>query len=183
MSASAPPPPDAGAPAYNRETYLMEQFKAIAQRYEISDYFAQRLKQLEGFEIVLILDDSGSMNTPLQNQAGGPFAPSMTRWDELKGTVGIIVDIAAIMDKDGLDVYFLVNNNGQGPHAQTQMGRQEDHTMIRTSPHLSLSLPLFFSEPFHSPQCDLLLSVGCGLRSAAFGSDTDHTGITTCVVI
>lgn len=79
----------------------MDQFKAIAARYEISDYFAQKLKQLEGWEIVLILDDSGSMNTPLAAQAGGPFAPSVTRWDELRNTVGIIVDIGAVMDKDG----------------------------------------------------------------------------------
>ena len=86
----------------------LQQFRAITQRYEISDYFAKKLKQLEGWEIVLILDDSGSMNTPLQDQGqNGPFAKSVTRWDELKNTAGIIVDIGAVMDKDGLDCYFL----------------------------------------------------------------------------
>jgi hypothetical protein len=122
----------------------MEQFRAIAQRYEISDYFAGKLKQLEGWEIVLILDDSGSMNTPLKQQGtnASPFAKSITRWDELKQvgigswallrlalqarnlrvhsagpaccpvppylqTVSIIIDIGAVMDKDGLDIYFL----------------------------------------------------------------------------
>jgi hypothetical protein len=62
----------------------MEQFRALAARYEISEYFAGKLKQLEGWEIVLILDDSGSMNTPLANQTGGAFAKSQTRWNELK---------------------------------------------------------------------------------------------------
>jgi len=58
---------------------------------------------------VLILDDSGSMNTPLKEQGpnANAFSKSTTRWDELKQTVGIIVDIGAVMDKDGLDLYFL----------------------------------------------------------------------------
>lgn len=85
----------------SREDYLMQQFRLLAQRYEISDEWAARLKRLESFEIVLILDDSGSMATPLQQPGAGAFARTVTRWDELKQTVGIIVDIAAIMDKDG----------------------------------------------------------------------------------
>ena len=95
-------------PAMSREDALMESFRAVCARYEISEFFARKLKQLEGWEIVLILDDSGSMNTPLQNQGGASaFAKSVTRWDELKQTVGIIVDIGAVMDRDGLDIYFL----------------------------------------------------------------------------
>lgn len=98
-------------PAYyasSRDDQLMAQFRALAQRYEINDHFASKLKQLEGFEIVLILDDSGSMNTPLRDQGNaGPFTRSVTRWDELKTTASIIADIASVFDKDGLDVYFL----------------------------------------------------------------------------
>ena len=41
------------------------------------------------------------MNTPLNNSNGSAFAKSVSRWDELKQTVSIIVDIAAVMDKDG----------------------------------------------------------------------------------
>jgi len=93
--------------AQSNEVQLMEKFRALAQRYEISDYFASKLKQLEGWEIVLILDDSGSMNTPLAQQQGGAFAQSQTRWTELKQTVSIIIDIASVMDKDGVDLYFL----------------------------------------------------------------------------
>jgi hypothetical protein len=46
--------PGGPPPSYNRDDFLMEQFRAIAQRYEISDFFAKKLKQLEGFEIVVI---------------------------------------------------------------------------------------------------------------------------------
>lgn len=43
-----PFPTVAMAAAPTREDYLMEQFRAIANRYEISEYFAKKLKQLEG---------------------------------------------------------------------------------------------------------------------------------------
>lgn len=77
----------AAAPAMSRDEQLMESFRAVCQRYEISEFFARKLKQLEGWEIVLILDDSGSMNTPLQNQSGASaFAKSITRWDEVRAT-------------------------------------------------------------------------------------------------
>jgi hypothetical protein len=86
----------------SRDDMLMQQFRVLAQRYEISDYFATKLKQLEGWDVVMILDDSGSMNTPLAQQSGGAFAKSQTRWTELKQTVQIIIDIGAVLDKDGL---------------------------------------------------------------------------------
>lgn len=41
----------------------MQKFADIAARYEISHEFASRLRQLEGYEIVFICDDSGSMDT------------------------------------------------------------------------------------------------------------------------
>ena len=102
--------PSMAAPAASREEYLMQQFRALAQRHEISDYFAGKLRQLEGFEIVIICDDSGSMATPI-GQAG-PFAAARTRWDELKQTVSLMIEIAAVMDKDGL------GQRGNGAHAE-----------------------------------------------------------------
>ena len=41
----------------------MQKFARLAGQYEISQTFASRLRQLEGFEIVFICDDSGSMGT------------------------------------------------------------------------------------------------------------------------
>lgn len=41
----------------------MQKFARLAGEYEISQPFASRLRQLEGFEIVFICDDSGSMGT------------------------------------------------------------------------------------------------------------------------
>jgi len=41
----------------------MQKFAQIAGRHEINHEFASRLRQLEGYEIVFLCDDSGSMAT------------------------------------------------------------------------------------------------------------------------
>lgn len=41
----------------------MDKFVQVAAQHEISNQFASRLRQLEGYEIVFICDDSGSMAT------------------------------------------------------------------------------------------------------------------------
>lgn len=107
--------------ATSRDEYLMQQFRQLAARHEISDYFAGKLRQLEGFEIVLILDDSGSMSTPLAGSQQGPFSAGRTRWQEMKETVSVIVDIAAVMDKDGLDIFFLNRATLSGVTSSAQL--------------------------------------------------------------
>ncbi|XWV24599.1 hypothetical protein QJ856_gp1188 [Tupanvirus deep ocean] len=87
------------------DSMRQNQFANVCGMYEINQYFAERMKALEGYEIVIVCDDSGSMNSILNSV--NPFGRAQTRWDELKITVGIIVDIAATMDKNGVDVYFL----------------------------------------------------------------------------
>ena len=54
-----------------------QRLNQVIQQYEINPQFAARLQALGNCEIVLLCDDSGSMNTPLQNS-------NQTRWDELK---------------------------------------------------------------------------------------------------
>ena len=49
----------------------------IIDRYEITPAVASRLKILEECEIVVLVDDSGSMNMPLQGT-------NETRWDEMR---------------------------------------------------------------------------------------------------
>ena len=91
----------------------MRKFQYLVDRYEINREFATRLRALEGYEIVFIVDgenhfvlhlvltveslglDSGSMNTPL-GDISGPFDRNPTRWDELRQTVSIVVDIASV---------------------------------------------------------------------------------------
>jgi hypothetical protein len=83
-----------GAPPAN------DRIRAIAGRYEINDVLAQRLNILQQFEIVVLCDDSGSMNTPVDGTNG-------TRWDELRSIVQIVIEIATVFDTNGVDVHFL----------------------------------------------------------------------------
>ena len=55
----------------------MQRLNQVVQQYEINRDFAARLQALGNCEIVVLCDDSGSMNTPLQGT-------NQTRWDELK---------------------------------------------------------------------------------------------------
>ncbi|CAM4772508.1 unnamed protein product [Rotaria magnacalcarata] len=94
-------PPGGG---YNQNSYgspaANDRIRAIAGRYEINDTLAQRLNILNQFEIVLLCDDSGSMNTPVDGTQG-------TRWDELRSIVQIVMEIGCVFDSNGIDVNFL----------------------------------------------------------------------------
>jgi len=54
-----------------------QRLNQVIQQYEINQQYASRLQALGTCEIVILCDDSGSMNTPLQ-------VSNQTRWDELK---------------------------------------------------------------------------------------------------
>ncbi|CAF1298788.1 unnamed protein product [Rotaria magnacalcarata] len=84
----------------------MPAFQQYIRRYEINPTFAKKLLALDGYEIVFICDDSGSMNTPL-GDVYGPYKNAATRWDELKQTVSVVVDLASLLDPNGVDIYFL----------------------------------------------------------------------------
>ncbi|CAM2698682.1 unnamed protein product [Rotaria socialis] len=75
----------------------MGKFQYLVGRYEINREFATRLRGLEGYEIVFIVDGNAS----------GPYDRNPTRWDELRQTVSIVVDIATVFDPNGIDIFFL----------------------------------------------------------------------------
>lgn len=88
----------------------LQRFREIVRRYNINYDFAFRLRALEGFDVVMILDDSSSMRTPVIDRTQTqltPFDPLPTRWDELKHIVSVIVDLASTVNSDGIDIYFL----------------------------------------------------------------------------
>lgn len=87
-----------------------EKFRQIIRKFEISNDFAQRLQQMIGFKVVFVFDDSGSMNTILQDSPlnTGASLFRATRWDELRHFAEIAIQIATLFDQNqGCDVYFL----------------------------------------------------------------------------
>jgi len=77
----------------------MSNLHRIIMKYEITNYQSSELWALQGYDIVFLCDDSGSMQH--RTKAG------ITRWDEMKETVRVVVDVAKCFDDDGVDVYFL----------------------------------------------------------------------------
>lgn len=80
-------------------------FKRIADKYEISHWFQRQLLKLDGFEIVLVCDDSGSMRT--QDYRDPRTNMQISRWNHLEKMISIIVEIGAVLDHGGVDVHFL----------------------------------------------------------------------------
>lgn len=84
------------------------QLQRILNRFEVSIAEANDLVVLEDYEIVLILDDSGSMNASSKPpEQRSLMQASTTRWEELKETVALLVELACCFDKSGVDCFFL----------------------------------------------------------------------------
>jgi hypothetical protein len=96
-------PPSSQPPAQSRE----DRFRAIINKHEISQQFSSKLQKLNSFKIVFVFDDSGSMNTTLEDSPLNSGLLKATRWDELKYFSKICIDIANIFNQEGTDVYFL----------------------------------------------------------------------------
>ncbi len=94
---SAPGPPGAG------EVEAVRKLVAACQRHGIRPEYIRALRNLEAFDIILIADDSGSMARS-NTQGDGRVT---TRFGELQDAARVVVDIAAAVDQDGCDVYFL----------------------------------------------------------------------------
>ena len=77
----------------------------VCRRHGIRPDYTPALRNLEAFDIVLIADDSGSMGSAVKQGDGA--AKHATRWDELKDMAKVVVELAAALDDDGADVYFL----------------------------------------------------------------------------
>jgi hypothetical protein len=111
---SAPPPYSSSYPSQQPQTqpqpnfnHREERFREIITRHEISQFFANKLQVLSTFKIVFIFDDSGSMNSQIEDSPLNTGLIKATRWDELKYFSRISLDIASIFNENGTDIHFL----------------------------------------------------------------------------
>lgn len=74
-------------------------FVDLCAQHEVSQQFAQYLRRLIDYKVVLICDDSGSMRERTDHNE--------TRWDELRRFVRTVFAACAPMQNSPLDVYFL----------------------------------------------------------------------------
>jgi hypothetical protein len=108
MSANASAPPSYGQPATRELTQAekITKFNDICTRYEVSEENRRLLmKYLTGCEIVMLIDDSSSMT-----EAGSYIESerrTISRWEEVRRRIIIVMELACIFDPDGIDLYFL----------------------------------------------------------------------------
>ena len=74
----------------------------IINKYKINYYFSEKLEILKNYNILLLIDDSGSMNTLLND-----YPNFSSRWGKVKQLVNSIIDIGTIYNENGIDIYFL----------------------------------------------------------------------------
>ena len=99
-----PPPP---YQERNFEISPREKLQELIDLYEISELFSKKLDILASFRIVFIFDDSGSMNSVLNDSPLNHGQLKVTRWDELQEFAKISIKIANAFNAEGCDVYFL----------------------------------------------------------------------------
>lgn len=100
---SAPPVP--GSPSGSTR---LDKLQAVLDRFEITIAEANDLVVLQDYEMVVIADDSGSMQLSAEPDHMRTLGqPVKTRWMELAGTVSEMIEIASCFDDHGIDVFFL----------------------------------------------------------------------------
>lgn len=91
----------------------MSKFQSMVKKYLISAYFANKLRVLENYKIVYIIDDSGSMSQQLndtydnENKNTNAYGHKKTRWQEAYEIVLTTLDISLCLSEDGIDIHFL----------------------------------------------------------------------------
>lgn len=78
----------------------VQQLDEVARRYEMNPNHTVKLKKLREYEIVIVCDDSASMNTLI-------YGTRQTRWLYLMTMVMAVLEISVIFDSNGVDIYFL----------------------------------------------------------------------------
>ncbi len=102
--------------------------------------FFSDLMSLSAYEIVLLLDDSGSMASDCEDDK--------TRWQELQEVARIAIEIGCVLDESGVDIMFL-NRAGL---SNVRSWKQAE-LLFRNTPNgceslhgrVLFFLPLFFS--------------------------------------
>lgn len=104
LPTSPPPQPAPGPPGPD-----LTRFNQLVTQNELQPHVANQLYTvLSSCDIVLLCDDSDSMNKSIAEEGTDPFAPKRsTRWTELKKLASIIIEFVTAINPAGLDIYFL----------------------------------------------------------------------------
>ena len=118
-------------------------------------------------KVVLLLDDSGSMNERILAPGESPFAPQKsTRWSELQGEVANIVQLVTAVSLEGVDVHFMNRSGLRGVTDQFQLVEVFQNPPNGDTPMVS-SLTGLYTQYRDYPGCVLIILVTDGEPSDA----------------
>lgn len=89
------------------EEKRLARLKKCVGELEITASEVQDLRKLEGWDIVCIADDSGSMNEVMHVDKSNLYDKSFTRWADFLENIKGVLKISMALDGDGVDCYFL----------------------------------------------------------------------------
>lgn len=91
-----------------KKSQLDQKFANLVKMFELPPQTADQLQILANCKIVMLCDDSSSMQTPIAEEASDPFAQkTSTRWAELKKLAAACINVVTCINPQGLDLYFL----------------------------------------------------------------------------
>lgn len=111
---SAPTFQNAETPSINNHNSNDTAWNNYCARAEVNPEIRTDLRKvIENEKIVLLLDDSGSMQNIVRPPGSNPFTPcNSTRWTELMGDTSAIIDIVTTLNPAGIDIHFM-NRTGR----------------------------------------------------------------------
>lgn len=127
----------------------LEHFDDIVNRYEINPMTSEKLFMLNDFDVVIIADDSGSMQT--SNDKG------ITRWEELKNFCSLCVEICSCMNSNGTDIYFLNRPTVYNVKSKNQISQIFEQKPNGGTP-LNLALSRVYDEKVNSKKLMILIA-------------------------
>ena len=84
-----------------------EKLDFIIRKYNIHHLFSEHMSILKNYKIILCVDDSSSMNKSIVESSSDNV---ITRIDEVKIIIDMLINITKIYDEEGLDIHFLNKN-------------------------------------------------------------------------
>ena len=101
---------------------MKAELRKVAFNFDMSPHIAEHLMTLKDFKIVILVDNSGSMNTPINGTN-----MSRTRWNELREFLPMVIKIAVIFNPNGVDIYFLNGEPLLGVTDPSQLDERFSH--------------------------------------------------------
>ena len=170
--AQAPPPAAVAVGGAQAPPAGPSKLELLIRRKEMAPVIADQLiRVLPACEVVLLCDDSDSMNNTIAEEDTDPFAfKQSTRWMELKKFCAALIEIVTAVHPTGMDIHFL--NRAPIRGVSSVQGLQGVFSQLPAGPTpLTQVLARIFAEKAHATQNVLVIVVTDGEPTSTIAGD------------